>query len=61
MIKITFKIFKTDINIMYDMKKIMQRSVLVKEKIIKLYVNDIQLASNAIYEPIKNGNMNIAL
>ena len=56
MIKITFKIFNSDNNIMYDIKKVIQRSILVKEKIIKSCINDIQLASDTMYESIKNGN-----
>ena len=56
MIKITFKIFNSDNNIMYDIKKVIQHSILVKEKIIKSCINDIQLASDTMYESIKNGN-----
>ena len=41
---------------MYDIKKVIQRSILVKEKIIKSCINDIQLASDTMYESIKNGN-----
>ena len=41
---------------MYDIKKVIQHSILVKEKIIKLCINDIKLASDAMYASIKNGN-----
>ena len=43
---------------MYNIKKIIQHSFLVEEKIIKSCINDIQLALDTMYESIKSGNKN---
>ena len=54
--KLIIKIFKSDNSIMYDIKKIIQRNIEINKKMIKVCINDIKMASDAIYKSIKNGN-----